>query len=107
MGTAQQSYVILSLSKDLGTGGKENSQRLSCCHAKILRLRTPCSAQNDRLGKLLTPNSSLLTISVSSALHNVTIPVSRTVKATKLCYRIVNITLNSVLSDHSILCRKN
>ncbi|MBQ3262951.1 MAG: hypothetical protein IJH52_07235 [Oscillospiraceae bacterium] len=32
--------------------------------------------------------------------------VSRTVKATKLCYRIVNKPLNTVLSDHSILCRK-
>ena len=44
---AQQPFVILSLSKDLGTAAKENSQRLPNCTAKILRLRTPCSAQND------------------------------------------------------------
>ena len=59
---AQQPYVILSLSKDLGTAAKENRQRLSNCSAKILRLRTSCSAQNDNLGQLLTPNSSLLTL---------------------------------------------
>ena len=58
---AQKPFVILSLSKDLGTAVKENTQRLSSCSAKILRLRTPCYAQNDKLRKLLTPNSSLLT----------------------------------------------
>ena len=58
---AQQILVILSLSKDLGSAKKENSQRLSNCFAKILRLRTSCSAQNDKLRKLLTPHSSLLT----------------------------------------------
>ena len=50
-------FVILSLSKDLGSAAKKNIQRLFCCPAKILRLRTPCSAQNDNLGQLLTPNS--------------------------------------------------
>ena len=50
-------FVILSLSKDLGTAVKENNQPLSICSAKILRLRTPCSAQNDRFGQLLTPHS--------------------------------------------------
>ena len=58
---AQKPSVILSLSKDLGSAAKENIQRLFDCSAKILRLRTPCSAQNDKFGKLLTPNSSLLT----------------------------------------------
>ena len=58
---AQQILVILSLSKDLGSAKKENSQRLSNCFAKILRLRTSCSAQNDKFRELLTPNSSLLT----------------------------------------------
>ena len=47
---AQQPFVILSLSKDLGTAVKENNQPLFDCSAKILRLRTPCSAQNDRVG---------------------------------------------------------
>ena len=61
MVSAQQSPVILSLSKDLGTAAKKNLKRLFCCPAKILRLRTPCSAQNDKLEQLLTPNSSLLT----------------------------------------------
>ena len=42
-------FVILSLSKDPGTAVKENNQRLVYRHAKILRLRTPCSAQNDIL----------------------------------------------------------
>ncbi len=57
MAHAQQPFVILSLSKDLGSAEKENHQRLSNCFAKILRLRTPCSAQNDNLRQLLTPNS--------------------------------------------------
>ena len=56
MDTAQQSLVILSLSKDLGTAVEENCQRLFYSPAKILRLRTPCSAQNDKIGQLLTPN---------------------------------------------------
>ena len=60
MDTAQQSLVILSLSKDLGTAVEENCQRLFYSPAKILRLRTPCSAQNDKFGQLLTPNSSFL-----------------------------------------------
>ena len=47
---AQQNLVILSLSKDLGSAAKENNQRLSFCSAKILRLRTPCYAQNDKMG---------------------------------------------------------
>ena len=55
MVAAQQRLVILSLSKDLGSAVKENIQRLSCCSAKILRLRTPCSAQNDNLYLLLHP----------------------------------------------------
>ena len=63
---AQKPFVILSLPKDLGSAAKENIQPLSCCSAKILRLRTPCSAQNDKLGQLLTPNSSLLTYFIFS-----------------------------------------
>ena len=54
---AHERFVILSLSKDLGTAAKENNLRLSNCSAKILRLRTPCFAQNDKFRKLLTPNS--------------------------------------------------
>ena len=57
MGAAQYPFVILSLSKDLGTADKKNIQPLTNCAAKILRLRTSCCAQNDKLGKLLTPNS--------------------------------------------------
>ena len=60
MVSAQQRFVILSLSKDLGTAAKENKQRLFDRSAKILRLRTSCSAQNDKFGQLLTPNSSFL-----------------------------------------------
>ena len=54
---AQQMLVILSLSKDLGIAAKENHQPLTNCSAKILRLRTSCSAQNDKFRELLTPNS--------------------------------------------------
>ena len=54
---AQQPFVILSLSKDLGRAAKENIQRLFYRSAKILRLRTSCSAQNDKFGQLLTPHS--------------------------------------------------
>ena len=54
---AQQPFVILSLSKDLGTAVNENYYRLSNCPAKILRLRTSCSAQNDKFRELLTPHS--------------------------------------------------
>ena len=54
---AQQMLVILSLSKDLGTAAKENIQRLFYHPAKILRLRTSCSAQNDKFRELLTPHS--------------------------------------------------
>ena len=54
---AQKSFVILSLSKDLDTAVKENNHHLSNCSAKILRLRTSCYAQNDKLGQLLTPHS--------------------------------------------------
>ena len=43
-------FVIPSLSRDLGSAAKENFQRLSICSAKILRLRTPCCAQNDKFG---------------------------------------------------------
>ena len=48
MVAAQKPSVILSLSKDLGRAAKENFQRLLYCAAKILRLRTSCSAQNDK-----------------------------------------------------------
>ena len=54
---AQQPFVILSLSKDLGTAVKENFLRMTNCSSKILRLRTPCYAQNDKLGKFLIPHS--------------------------------------------------
>ena len=57
MGSAQKPFIILSLSKDLGTAAKENIQRLFYHPAKILRLRTSCSAQNDNFGQLLTPHS--------------------------------------------------
>ena len=63
MVSAQKPSVIPSLSRDLGTASKEKIQRLSNRSAKMLRLRTSCFAQNDKLGKLLTPNSSLLIIS--------------------------------------------
>ena len=36
---AQQPFIILSLSKDLGSAEKENHQRLSYRSAKILRLK--------------------------------------------------------------------
>ena len=36
---AQKPFVILSLSKDLGTADKENNQPLSYLSAKILRLK--------------------------------------------------------------------
>ena len=49
--------VIPSLLRDLGSAAKENFQRLSNHSAKILQLRTSCSAQNDKFGQLLTPNS--------------------------------------------------
>ena len=45
---SQKPLVILSLSKDLGTAAKETNLPLSCCYAKMLRLRTPCSAQHDK-----------------------------------------------------------
>ena len=61
MVSAQKPSVIPSLSRDLGTASKEKIQRLSNRSAKMLRLRTSCFAQNDKLGKLLTPHSSLLT----------------------------------------------
>ena len=48
MVAAQKPSVILSLSKDLGTAAKKSGQPLSNCDAKILRLRTSCSAQNDK-----------------------------------------------------------
>ena len=57
MGSAQKPFVILSLSKDLGTADKKNIQPVSNCTAKILRFRTPCSAQHDKFRELLTPNS--------------------------------------------------
>ena len=69
-----------------------------------LRMTYDCCAVPTR--QLQTPNSSLLTISVFIFSPKVTIWVSRTVKPTKLCYRIVNKSLNTVLSDHSILCRE-
>ena len=47
---AQKPIVIPSLSRDLGSAAKEKYQRLSNCAAEILRLRTPCSAQNDKFG---------------------------------------------------------
>ena len=50
-------FVILSLSKDLGNAAKKNGQPLSSCDANLLRLRTPCFAQNDKFRELLTPNS--------------------------------------------------
>ena len=36
---------------------KENIQPHTDCSAKILRLRTSCSAQDDKFRELLTPNS--------------------------------------------------
>ena len=36
-------------SRDLGSAAKENFQCLSSRSAKMLRLRTPCSAQHDKL----------------------------------------------------------
>ena len=42
-------FVIPSLSRDLGSAAKENFQCLSSRSAKMLRLRTPCSAQHDKL----------------------------------------------------------
>ena len=57
MVSAQQRPVILSAVKNLGTAVKENGQRLSNRSAKILRLRTPCCAQNDKPEQLLTPHS--------------------------------------------------
>ena len=57
MVSAQKPFVIPSLSRDLGSEAKENNLPLSDCPAKILRLRTSCFAQNDKLGQLLTPNS--------------------------------------------------
>ena len=50
MAAEQKPLVILSLSKDLGSAAKENNLPLFRCPAKILRLRTPCSAQNDKYG---------------------------------------------------------
>ena len=50
MASAQKPFVIRSLSKDLGTAEKENNQSLSNYTAKMLRLRTLCSAQHDKLG---------------------------------------------------------
>ena len=59
MVSAQQRLVILSAAKDLGSAAKKERQRLLYCAAKMLRLRTPCFAQNDNLvnSSLLTPHS--------------------------------------------------
>ena len=54
---AQQPFLILSLSKDLGSAAKENRQPLTDCSAKILRLRTLCFAQNDMIGQFLISHS--------------------------------------------------
>ena len=45
---AQQILVILSLSKDLGSAKKENSQRLSNCFAKILRRQKKLAPRRSR-----------------------------------------------------------
>ena len=58
---AQQRFVILSLSKDLGNAAKENRQRLFYRPAKIHRLKHFVLRIDDSYGQLLTPNSSLLT----------------------------------------------
>ena len=61
---AQQPFVIPSLSGDLGSEAKENNLPLSDCPAKILRLRTSCSAQNDIFEPFLIPNSSFLILKI-------------------------------------------
>ena len=61
---AQKPFGILSEAKDLGKAAKENILHLTDCPAKILRLRTSCSAQNDIFEPFLIPNSSFLILKI-------------------------------------------
>ena len=45
---AQQRFVILSLSKDLGSAAKENILRLTNCTAKILRRQKKLAPRRSR-----------------------------------------------------------